>query len=99
MGKNGYVYIMSNPRRTVLYIGVTSNLEKRVYEHVNRLGCGFTRKYNCIHLIYYEVFQDIRPAIEREKELKKYHRKWKFDLIRSVNPELKDLSNEIGWFS
>jgi putative endonuclease len=96
--KGGYVYIMSNKRRTVLYIGVTSHLISRVYEHANGEGCAFTCKYKCTDLVYFEFYDHIESAIEREKQLKKWNRSWKEDLIKSVNPRLKDLSDSIDGY-
>ncbi len=90
-----YVYIMSNSSRT-LYIGVTNNLLRRVYEHKNGLIEGFTQKYNISELVYFEQTQDIRSAINREKQLKGWLRIKKVDLVHSVNPTWKDLSAE--WF-
>ena len=89
------VYFMSNKTNSVLYIGVTSNLEKRVYQHKIKAYKGFTEKYNCDKLVYFEVFSDIRQAISREKQLKKGNRKRKNDLVKKLNPEWKDLSE--GW--
>jgi putative endonuclease len=94
MWKSGYIYIVSNKNRTVLYIGVTSDLCSRSYDHKNGVGSKFTKKYNCTDLIYYEFFEKIESAIEREKQLKKWNRAWKDDLIKSFNPELKDLYDE-----
>jgi putative endonuclease len=91
----GYVYIMSNRRRNVLYIGVTSSLVNRVNQHKSGIGSEFTRKYNCFDLIYFECFRFIEEAISREKQLKNWKREWKFDLIKTLNPKLKDLSGEI----
>jgi putative endonuclease len=96
MRKGGYVYIVSNKNRTVLYIGVTSNLSKRSHEHKNREGSFFTKKYNCTDLIFYELYDDILSAIEREKQLKKWKRAWKDELIATFNPELRDLYNEVA---
>jgi putative endonuclease len=93
--KKGYVYIMSNKNRTTFYIGVTSNLNKRIADHKNGVGSVFTKRYNLEDLVYYEDFVDILQAIDREKQLKKWHREWKINLIRSVNPEMKDLYWEI----
>jgi len=90
-----YVYIMTNRSRT-LYTGVTNNLERRVYEHKRRLVDGFTKKYNLTRLVYYEESSDILAAIRREKQIKGWLRSKKIDLIESVNPEWRDLSN--GWF-
>ncbi|WP_422006478.1 GIY-YIG nuclease family protein [Roseivirga pacifica] len=99
MPKGGYVYIMSNKSRTVLYIGVTSDLEARVYQHKNDLGGAFTKKYHCYSLIYYEVFGHIESAIKREKVLKKWNRKWKEELITAFNPKLKDLWEDIEGYN
>jgi len=88
---DSYVYIMSNHRRRVLYIGVTSDLVKRVYEHKAEITKGFTTRYHLYSLVYYEVYCDILIAIEREKRLKRWRREWKVELIESVNPEWGDL--------
>ena len=87
------VYFMTNKTNNVLYIGVTSNLEKRVYQHKSKAYKGFTEKYNCNKLVYFEIFSDINQAISREKQLKKGNRKRKNDLVNSMNPEWKDLSD------
>jgi putative endonuclease len=92
--KGGYIYIMSNKNRTVLYIGVTSNLFNRVNEHKEGLKQGFTKKYNCTDLVYYECFQSIEEAIKHEKQLKNWHHNWKLNLIKEKNSELLDLSSE-----
>ncbi len=92
--KKGYVYIITNYSKTVLYIGVTSNLAGRILQHKNNEGCEFSKKYSCKYLGYYEEFEVMHEAIEREKQLKKWHRDWKFNLIKTTNPELKDLSAE-----
>jgi putative endonuclease len=89
--KFGYVYILTNHSDKVLYTGVTSNLVKRVYEHKDKMVEGFTKKYNIDKLVYYEVFDDIESAIEREKQIKAGSRKKKIELIESVNPEYRDL--------
>jgi putative endonuclease len=91
--KNYYVYIMSNKSRT-LYIGVTNDLARRIYEHKNKMIDGFTKKYNLTMLIYYEVFNSIEDAIKREKLLKNWHREWKINLIEFINQDWKDLSDE-----
>ena len=95
IAKGGYIYIVSNKNRTVLYIGVTSDLYQRIWQHKSGLGSVFTKKYNCIDILYYEFFQDIESAIRREKLLKKYNRKWKEDLIKSKNLHFKDIFDEI----
>jgi putative endonuclease len=97
-GKGGYIYILTNKNRNVLYIGVTSDLANRICEHKSGRGSSFTRKYRCTVLLYFEFFEHIEPAIEREKQLKNWHRNWKLDLIKSKNPKLIDLSNEIESF-
>ena len=89
-----YVYIISNNFRSVLYIGVTRNLERRLYEHKNKLIDGFSKKYNLNVLLFYETTENALDAIAREKQLKKWKRKKKFDLIKSLNPDLKDLSED-----
>ena len=75
-----------------LYIGVTNDLVRRIYEHKNKMIDGFTKKYNLTKLVYYEATTDVRSAIEREKQLKNWHREWKMNLIIEFNPEWKDLS-------
>ncbi|HKI89369.1 MAG TPA: GIY-YIG nuclease family protein [Draconibacterium sp.] len=92
---NYFVYIVTNKNKTVLYIGVTNDLQRRIYEHENSLMPGFTQKYNCHYLVYYEHFQNIDDAISKEKELKKWRREKKLKLINEFNPEWKFLNNEI----
>lgn len=92
-----YVYIISNNFRNVLYIGVTRNLERRLYEHKNKLLEGFSKKYNLNVLLFYETTEYALDAIAREKQLKKWNRDKKFALIKSVNPKLRDLSED-WWF-
>uniref|UniRef100_UPI004024EC1D GIY-YIG nuclease family protein n=1 Tax=Candidatus Stercorousia sp. TaxID=3048886 RepID=UPI004024EC1D len=92
---SGYTYILFNKRNGTLYIGVTSNLVKRVYEHKNKLVDVFTKKYNIDKLGYYEIFDDIEEAIIREKKLKGASRKKKLELIEMNNPEWLDLYDEI----
>jgi len=79
----------------MLYIGVTSDLKKRITEHTDDLGSSFTRKYNLKFLIYFEEFSDINQAIAREKQLKNWHKDWKWNLVKSLNPELKDLYEDL----
>jgi putative endonuclease len=93
--KTGYVYIMSNFKRTTFYIGVTSDLGCRVYQHREGKIEGFTNRYSLKYLVYYEEAGTISDAIAREKQLKNWHREWKINLIKSMNPEMKDLSNEV----
>ncbi|PTM08562.1 MAG: excinuclease ABC subunit C [Bacteroidetes bacterium] len=90
-----HIYFMTNKNNTVIYIGVTSDLLKRVYQHKMKIYKGFTYKYNCDKLVYFEEFDDINLAITREKQLKTGNRKRKESLINSVNPEWNDLSD--GW--
>ncbi|VAX15074.1 Excinuclease ABC, C subunit-like [hydrothermal vent metagenome] len=94
MSKQYYVYIMTNKNNTVLYTGVTNNLEKRVYEHKEKINPGFTAKYNICKLVYYEDSGDIRYAIQREKQIKAGSRKKKVDLVEKCNSNWKDLSLE-----
>jgi putative endonuclease len=91
--KQYYVYILTNKKNKVLYIGVTNDLERRMFEHKNKLIDGFTKKYNLNKLIYYEVTGNVLSALEREKQLKNWHRDWKINLIDKFNPEWKDLTN------
>ncbi|MEO0468392.1 MAG: GIY-YIG nuclease family protein [Bacteroidota bacterium] len=86
-----YVYIMANTRRTVVYIGSTTNIRKRISDHRNLIGSGFTAKYRCRHLVYLETFDRITEAAKREKQLKNWRRNWKNDLITSQNPGWEDL--------
>jgi len=89
--KSYYVYILASKRNGTLYIGVTNNLMKRVYEHKNSLVKGFTQKYHVCSLVYYEQCENVESAIRREKQLKVWHRGWKIRLIEETNPEWKDL--------
>ena len=93
--KQGYIYIITNKYNSVLYIGVTSNLPKRIWEHKNEVVEGFTKDYNLTKLVYYEVFDLIITAIEREKYLKGKTRKYKQDLIKNFNPMWEDLYEQI----
>ena len=95
MNENYYIYILASRKNGVIYIGVTNNLIRRVYEHKNSLVEGFTKKYNVKTLVYYEVHKDIKQAIIREKRLKEWKRQWKIDLIEQTNPEWKDLYNDL----
>ncbi len=92
--KQYYVYILTNKGNKVLYIGVTNNLERRIFEHKNELIEGFTKKYNVDKLVHFEVTNDIGSALEREKQLKNWHREWKINLINKVNPGWRDLSED-----
>jgi len=93
--KQGYVYIMTNSADKVIYTGVTSDLKKRVYEHKEKLVEGFTKKYGIDKLIYYEVSDDMITAISREKQIKGGSRSRKLNLIRSANPDFRDLYYEL----
>ena len=85
---------MTNYSQTSFYIGVTGNLQKRVWEHKNKVVEGFTKKYNIDRLVYYELTDSVETAINREKQLKRWHRDWKINLIKEMNPEFKDLSTD-----
>ena len=89
--EDSYVYILSSKKHGTLYIGITSDLIKRISEHKNKLRKGFSEKYDVNKLVYYEVFNDIENAIIREKRLKKWNRDWKIRLIEENNPEWIDL--------
>jgi putative endonuclease len=94
--KQGYVYILSNTHRTVFYIGVTSDLAIRLEEHVEKaFKNSFTARYNITDLIYYEEHERIEDAIDREKQLKNWKRAWKLNLIKKVNPDLRNLEHEL----
>jgi putative endonuclease len=89
--KQYYVYILASKKNGTLYIGLTNNLLKRIYEHKNNIIEGFTKKYSVHNLVYYEKHNDINRAISREKQMKKWERQWKINLIQKSNPEWKDL--------
>jgi putative endonuclease len=89
------VYILTNKPDGTLYIGVTSNLPARIFQHKNELVDGFSKKYNLHLLVFYEVHENMYSAITREKCLKKWNREWKIQLIESVNPSWRDLYTEI----
>jgi len=93
--KTYYVYILASKRDGVLYIGVTSNLIKRVYEHKNDLVDGFSKRYKVHKLVYFEQTESSLSAISREKQLKKWNRRWKIKLIEKMNPEWKDLYDDL----
>lgn len=95
MNNNYYVYIVASAKNGTLYIGVTNNLERRIYEHKNGLIDGFTKQYNVKILVHYEQTNDILSAISREKQLKSWNRKWKIELIETNNPNWDDLS--VNW--
>ena len=95
MNKQYYVYVMTNKNNNVLYTGMTNNLIRRVYEHKEKIIGGFTKKYNCTKLVYYEIVKDPFNAIAREKQIKAGSRKKKIDLIIMMNPEWKDLIDDL----
>ena len=88
-----YVYIMSNKSKTI-YTGITNNLHRRVFEHKSKKIKGFTSRYNITKLVYYEITNEVKTAIAREKQIKGWIRKKKIDLIESMNPEWNDLSED-----
>ena len=93
--KQFFVYILCSKRNGTLYTGVTSDLIKRVYEHKNKLADGFTKKYGVHRLIWYEMHGAAETAIPREKQIKKWNRAWKLELIEQMNPDWKDLYDEL----
>ena len=95
MRKQPAVYILSNKREGSLYIGVTSNPVQRIWQHKNNFVPGFTQKYNLHKLVYIELLDNMETAIQFEKRLKKWHRKWKLELIEKKNPEWSDLYSDI----
>ena len=94
--KDYYVYMLTNTYNNVLYIGFTNNIRRRIYEHKRKLVHGFTSKYNCTKLVWYETFTDVNLAIAREKRLKTWQRSWKNNLIEQHNPDWRDLA--LYWF-
>jgi len=90
-----FVYVMTNYSKSSLYIGITNDLIRRVYEHKNNVFEGFTKRYQVHQLVYYEIYSYVWDAIQREKNLKKWKRAWKIQLIETINPEWKDLSDLI----
>ena len=95
MTKNGYVYILASGRNGTLYIGVTSNIIKRIHEHKTKSIEGFTKQHNVSNLVWFESHDNIESAILREKQLKKWNRAWKLKLIETDNPDWRDLYQEI----
>ena len=96
MTKTFYVYILASRKDGTLYLGVTSNLVRRIYEHKEKLQPGFTARYDVRRLVWFEVYEDAATAISREKEIKKWRRGWKIALIEKDNPNWKDLYPEIA---
>ena len=95
MEKCPCIYMLASKKNGTLYIGVTSNLNQRIYQHKQNQSIGFTQKYGVHSLVYYEVFTNMYDAISREKQLKKWNRAWKVNLIEKENPSWKDLSEHL----
>lgn len=93
--KQYYVYILAKARNSTFYVGITSDLKKRIWQHKNEVADGFTKKHGIKTLVYYEVFEDPENAIKREKRLKKWERSWKMKVIEQMNPHWNDLYEEI----
>ena len=91
MEKKGYIYFVTNSSLSVLYVGVTNSLKRRIIEHSSSVGSVFTCKYKCTKLVYYEAFPDIEQAIAREKQIKHFKREWKDKMVKRMNPEWNDL--------
>ena len=89
------VYILTNKDNLVFYIGFTSNLPQRIYQHKNGITDGFTKEYNVKKLVYFEQTEDVQSALRREKQLKNWHRDWKINLIQKFNPKWKDLTDSL----
>ena len=94
--KTYYTYILANKRNGTLYVGITSDLEKRIVQHKTKMFEGFTEKYDVNRLVYFETTDDVGYAIAREKKIKRWNRKWKLELIEKMNPEWEDLAKD--WF-
>jgi len=93
--KQFYVYILAKGRNSTFYTGFSENLPKRVLEHKNKVADGFTRKYHVENLVYFEIYNDRETGLNREKQLKKWHRTWKMRIIEEMNPDWKDLYETI----
>jgi len=96
MNKRFFVYVLSNRRRGVLYVGVTSDLIRRLFEHKAKLVPGFTKTYGIVMLVYYEEYSSILEARAREATLKRWRRAWKMELIDKFNPDWRDLTGELA---
>ena len=94
--KTYWFYILAGRRNGTLYCGVTNNLSRRVWEHKEGIADGFTKEYGVKLLVYYESYRYVHDAIQREKNIKKWPRRWKIDLVRSMNPEWRDLYEELA---
>lgn len=95
MDKQYYVYILTKSRNSTFYVGITSDLQKRIFEHKQKIADGYTKKHDVTQLVYYEIFNDPENAIKREKRLKKWNRAWKMKVIEEKNPDWNDLYEEI----
>ena len=95
MTRPGFVYLMANKPNGTLYLGVTSNLPKRAYEHRNGLLEGFSKKHGCKLLVWYTAFDDIQDARNRERQMKKWKRPWKLELIEEMNPQWRDMAKKL----
>jgi putative endonuclease len=96
LDKNYYVYLLASGRYGTLYTGVTSDLIKRAWQHREALAEGFTKRYDVKQLVWYEVHKDVQAAITREKQIKKWNRAWKIELIQEKNPQWRDLYEDIA---
>lgn len=95
MAKQYFVYILAKARNSTFYVGITSDLKKRIWEHKNETADGFTKKYGIKNLVYYEIYDDAENAIKREKQLKKWNRPWKMRIIEELNPDWNDLYEKL----
>ena len=95
MNREPCVYLLASRRNGTLYTGVTSDLVKRVWEHKNNVAEGFTKRYGVHRLVWYELYSNIESAIAREKAIKEWKRQWKLELIKSLNPDWRDLFEEL----
>ena len=91
-----FVYILASKKNGTLYIGVTKDLQRRMFEHKNNMVEGFTEKYAVHHLVYYELYDELLLAIQPEKQMKEWKRQWKINLIEKENPQWRDLYNELN---
>lgn len=96
MDKLSFIYIVTNKRNGTLYVGLTTNLVRRIYEHKHKLADSFTKKNNCSTLVYYEIHEDIQEAAHKERLMKKWKRDWKIELIEESNPQWVDLYEDIS---
>lgn len=92
MNEKYYCYILTNKNRSVLYVGYTDDVKKRINQHQKGVGAVFTKRYNAIDLVYYEEFENKKTAKSREKQLKNWHKEWKWNLIKETNPNLETIS-------